>query len=76
MADYGLLPVAVAGREPFPAAGIPGAYRLADGDRLTAVLALPDLDRLLRREPAAGRDGEAAGKVVDPVEGGVVESTP
>ena len=47
--DYGLLPVAVAG-----AGGAlseqPLSHRLAAGDHLTAVAALPDLERLLRRE--------------------------
>ena len=50
MVDYKLLPVAVAGKEPFAATGIPRHYRLTAGDRLTAVVALPDLERLLRRE--------------------------
>jgi Trk K+ transport system NAD-binding subunit len=52
MADYRFLPVAINGGEPFAAAGIPRAYRLAAGDRLTAVATVPDLERLLRREPA------------------------
>ncbi|MFO0850849.1 MAG: NAD-binding protein [Gemmataceae bacterium] len=53
MVDYRFLPVGVSGREPFAGSGIPTGYRLKAGDRLTAVLALPDLERLLRREPAA-----------------------
>jgi hypothetical protein len=52
MVDYAFLPVAIAGQAPFSVAGIPRPYRLKDGDRLTVVMALPDLDRLLRREPA------------------------
>lgn len=48
--DYRLAPVAVVGpdgkvREP------DWAYRLADGDRLTGVAAVPDLDRLTQRAP-------------------------
>jgi Trk K+ transport system NAD-binding subunit len=48
--DYRLLPVAV-----LPATGPPpnpllGA-RLSPGDRLAAIIALPDLDNLLRRQP-------------------------
>jgi hypothetical protein len=31
---------------------VPSEYRLKDGDRLTAVIELPDLERLLRRERA------------------------
>jgi Trk K+ transport system NAD-binding subunit len=53
MVDYRLLPVAVSGQVPFTAQGIPRGYRLKDGDRLTAVIGLADLDRLLRRERAA-----------------------
>lgn len=53
MVDYRLLPVAVSGREPFAVQGIPRGYRLRDGDRLTAVIGLSDLERLLRRERAA-----------------------
>ena len=52
MVDYGFLPVGVAGQEPFAAAGIPRAYRPRAGDRLTVVVDLPDLERLLRREVA------------------------
>lgn len=52
MADYEFLPVAVAGQPPFAADGIPCGYRLQSGDRLTVILELAKLDRLLRREPA------------------------
>ncbi len=52
MADYEFLPVAVAGKPPFAADGIPRGYRLQPGDRLTVILDLVKLDRLLRREPA------------------------
>ena len=48
--DYRLLPVAV-----LPVAGPPPnpllAARLSPGDRLAAIIALPDLDNLLRRQP-------------------------
>jgi Trk K+ transport system NAD-binding subunit len=54
MVDYRFLPVAVSGREPFAAQGIPRGYRLKDGDRLTVVIGLTDLERLLRRERTAG----------------------
>jgi Trk K+ transport system NAD-binding subunit len=57
MVDYRFLPVAVAGREPFAVQGIPHGYRLQDGDRLTAVIALSDLERLLRRERAVAEWG-------------------
>jgi Trk K+ transport system NAD-binding subunit len=53
MVDYRFLPVAVSGHEPFAAQGIPRGYRLKDGDRLTVVIGLTDLERLLRRERAA-----------------------
>ena len=48
--DYRLAPVALVGpdeksREP------DGSYRLADGDRLIGVAAVPDLDRLTQRAP-------------------------
>jgi Trk K+ transport system NAD-binding subunit len=45
--DYRFLPVAVNGQEPAALNG----YRLKPGDRATAVAELPDLERLLRREP-------------------------
>jgi Trk K+ transport system NAD-binding subunit len=45
--DYRLLPVAFAGRDLASAA----AHRLQVGDRLTVVAELPDLERLLRRQP-------------------------
>jgi Trk K+ transport system NAD-binding subunit len=53
MVDYRLLPVAVSGQEPFAVRGIPHGYRLKDGDRLTVVIGLSDLERLLRRDRAA-----------------------
>ena len=46
--DYRLLPVALNGIDP---ATVPDR-RLKPGDRLVAVAELPDLERLLRREPA------------------------
>lgn len=45
--DYRLLPVAVAGHRLEDLRG----HRLTVGDRLTVVAELPDLERLLRREP-------------------------
>jgi Trk K+ transport system NAD-binding subunit len=53
MVDYRLMPVAVSGQEPFAVQGIPHGYRLKDGDRLTVVIGLSDLERLLRRERVA-----------------------
>lgn len=53
MVDYRFLPVGVGGRPAFTQAGLPRAHRLAAGERVTVVIELPDLDRLLRREPAA-----------------------
>lgn len=47
--DYRFLPVALNSEEP---SAIPDR-RLKPGDRLTAVAELPDLQRLLRREPAS-----------------------
>ena len=52
MIDYEFLPVALAGREPFAGAGIPGGVRLKLGDRLTLLVELDKLARLLAREPA------------------------
>jgi Trk K+ transport system NAD-binding subunit len=48
--DYRFLPVALNGHDP---AEVPD-WRLKAGDRLTAVAELPDLERLVRREPATG----------------------
>ena len=45
-AAYRLLPVAV-----LPATGPAAAARLAPGDRLAAIIALPDLENLLHRRP-------------------------
>ncbi|MFO0804192.1 MAG: NAD-binding protein [Gemmataceae bacterium] len=47
--DYRFLPVALNAEEP---SAVPDR-RLKPGDRLTAVAELPDLQRLLRREPAS-----------------------
>lgn len=52
MIDYGFLPVAVGGAEPFTTAGLPRSKRLNAGDRLTVFAELPTLERLLRREAA------------------------
>jgi Trk K+ transport system NAD-binding subunit len=53
MIDYQFLPAAVAGQEPFAAQGIPKSYRLKTGDRLTVIIELPNLEQVLRRDPAA-----------------------
>jgi hypothetical protein len=49
--DFSLLPLAVSNHH-----GVIGpqqlAYRMKEGDRLTVIAALPDLERLFRREPA------------------------
>ena len=52
MVDFQLMPLALAGQEPFARQGIPRHYRLKANDRLTVVIGIPDLERLLRREPA------------------------
>lgn len=48
--DYHLLPVAVIPGDGSPASRNPMHARLRQGDRLLAVISLPDLERLLRRE--------------------------
>ena len=54
MIDYRLLPVGLAGREPFAVGGVPKGHRVAVGDRLTAVMEQADLERMLGPdEPAA-----------------------
>jgi Trk K+ transport system NAD-binding subunit len=50
--DYGVVPVAVLPRDGTQSGQGIGA-RLASGDRLIGIVALPDLQRLLRREPPA-----------------------
>lgn len=50
--DYELMPVAVRTAEGRPAVR-QGDHCLAAGDVITAVMGLPDLERLFRREPAA-----------------------
>ena len=52
MADYRFVPVGFSGRPAFALDGIPTGYRLTAGDRLTVIVAMADLDRLLRRESA------------------------
>jgi Trk K+ transport system NAD-binding subunit len=49
VADYRFLPLALAGHDLH--AALSRGHRLKPGDRLTAVVELPDLERLLRREP-------------------------
>jgi hypothetical protein len=51
--DYRLLPVAVLPAQG-PAPDRPLAARLTAGDRLVAIISLPDLERLLRRQPPPG----------------------
>ncbi len=54
MVDYRLLPVGLSGAEPFAATGIPKGTRLQVGGKLTVVMELADLERMLRSEqPAA-----------------------
>lgn len=54
MVDYRFLPVGVSGTEPFAATGIPKGTRLTAGAKLTVVMELADLERMLRSErPAA-----------------------
>ena len=50
--DYRFAPVGLVGRPAFALGGVPTGHRLAVGDRLTVVVAMADLDRLLRREAA------------------------
>ncbi len=54
--DYRLLPVAVLPEKGNPPADVPSA-RLAAGDRLVAIAALADLERLLSRQPPAQASG-------------------
>ena len=49
--DYRLVPVAVVGADT-KMKDIESAYRLHEGDRLTTITAVADLDRLTRRAPA------------------------
>lgn len=53
MVDYRLLPVGMGGAEPFAATGIPKGTRLTVGMKLTVVMELADLERMLRQEPPA-----------------------
>ena len=53
MADYRFVPVGLTGRPPFALDGIPTGHRLTAGDRLTVIVAMADLDSLLRREAAS-----------------------
>jgi hypothetical protein len=48
--DYRLAPAAVVGADG-KVREIDGSYRLADGDRLTAVATVPDLERITQRTP-------------------------
>ncbi len=50
--DYRFAPVGLTGKPAFALDGVPSGHRLAAGDRLTVVVAMADLDRLLRREAA------------------------
>lgn len=51
MVDYRFLPLALTGMEPFVVTGLPRSARLTAGQQLTLAIRLPDLERLLRREP-------------------------
>lgn len=57
MVDYRLLPVGLSGAEPFAATGIPKGTRLQAGGKLTVVMELADLERMLRSEPPAAEWG-------------------
>jgi len=50
MVDYHLLPVGLSGAEPFAVTGIPKGTRLQTGAKLTVVMELADLERMLRQE--------------------------
>jgi len=50
MIDYRFLPLGIAGQPSFAESGVPRSYRLKLGDVLTIALAIPDLERLLRRD--------------------------
>lgn len=50
MIDYRFLPVGLAGTEPFAVTGIAKGTRLQAGARLTVVMELADLERMLRQE--------------------------
>jgi Trk K+ transport system NAD-binding subunit len=51
MIDHRFLPVGLAGAEPFAETGIAKGTRLQAGARLTVVMELADLERMLRQEP-------------------------
>ncbi len=57
MVDYRLLPVGLSGAEPFAATGIPKGTRLQAGGKLTVVMELADLERMLRSEQPAAEWG-------------------
>ncbi len=57
MVDYRLLPVGLSGVEPFAATGIPKGTRLAVGGKLTVIMELADLERMLRSEQPAAEWG-------------------
>lgn len=50
MVDYHFLPVGLSGAEPFAETGIPKGTRLQAGAKLTVVMELADLERMLRQE--------------------------
>lgn len=50
MVDYHLLPVGLSKVEPFAVTGIPKGTRLQAGAKLTVVMELADLERMLRQE--------------------------
>jgi uncharacterized protein YoaH (UPF0181 family) len=66
--DYGVLPVAILSQG---GSGSGQAFntRLATGDRLIGIVALPDLQRLVRREPPARNRGVEVDAIPLPTRG-------
>ena len=52
--EYRFLPLGIAGSEPFSESGAPNDRVLKADDRLTVILKLDDLERLIREETASG----------------------
>lgn len=53
--DFGILPLAILDRHGNSTGDSPLKASLAPGNRLIGIIALPDLERLLRRQPGPGR---------------------
>lgn len=53
MIDYRFLPLAIGGKEPFAASGIPRTHRIAAGEKLTVAIGRVGLERLLSRQSAS-----------------------